>query len=131
MPKRMSKPKRPVPRLTSEEKDFLGRITTSGNFTLEKAREMYAQETPIGRWPPEQREAYVREWAEGNLTTGPESTPLKPWTPEQVEAYKKMRMEEVREHLLRVTKPMTDADAAAADAAHERRWDSFFKDGPR
>jgi hypothetical protein len=42
-----------------------------------------------------------------------------------------MRLEDAREHLLRVTKPMTDADAAAADAEHERRWDRFFKDGPR
>jgi hypothetical protein len=119
MPKRISKTKRKLQRL--QRAVAAGLQSAQGNY----------YDTPIGRWPPEQREAYVREWAEGNLTTGPERTPLKPWTPEQVEAYKQMRLEDAREHLLRVTKPMTDADAAAADAEHERRWDRFFKDGPR
>jgi hypothetical protein len=38
-----------------------------------------------------------------------------------------MRLEDVREQLLRVTKPMTEAEAAQADAEHERRWDRFFQ----
>jgi hypothetical protein len=104
MPKRISKPKRPVPRLTPAQKNFFRQLDACGDaFSFENVAKLYAgvvplrgnhQDTPIGRWPPEQREAYVRQWAEGNLTTGPERTPLKPWTPEQVEAYKKQRIEE-------------------------------------
>jgi hypothetical protein len=41
MPKRVSKPRRKVPYLTREEKDFLNRITTSGNFTLEQVLYRY------------------------------------------------------------------------------------------
>ena len=79
MPKRVSKPKRRGPsELTKSWADHFSNT----------------QDTPIGRWPAEQREAYVRQWAEGNLTTGPERTPHMPWTPEQVEAYKKQRIEE-------------------------------------
>ena len=118
MPKRISKPKRRGPSELTK--------SWSGHFSNPQTTD-----TPIGRWPPEQREAYVRRWAEGNLTTGPERTPLKPWTQEQVETYKQMRIDEVREQLLRVTKPMTEAEASAADAEHERRWDRFFKDGPK
>jgi len=35
-----------------------------------------------------------------------------------------------RQALLQVTKPMTPAEAEQADAAQEKRWDSFFKGGP-
>lgn len=85
MPKRISKPKRRGPSERAK--------AWANHFSNPQSS---AKETPIGRWPPEQREAYVRQWAEGNLTTGPERTPLKPWTPEEVEAYKKMRLDEVR-----------------------------------
>jgi hypothetical protein len=90
MPKRISKPKWPVAAVKPARRGP-SELTKSwaNHFSNHQATD-----TPIGRWPPEQREAYVRAWAEGTLSTGPERTPLRPWTPEQVEAYKKQRIEE-------------------------------------
>jgi len=81
MPKRISKPRRKVPRLTAAQKNFFRRLDTSGGaFSLENAEKLYANASS-------QR---------GNITTGPARTPLGVMTPEQVETYKKMRLEEVR-----------------------------------
>lgn len=93
MPKRISKPKRKVPRLTAAQKNFFRRLDASGDaFSLENAVKMYADVVSL----------------RGNLTTGPERTPLKPWTLEQAEAYKKMRLEEVRKA---VQEGIDDSDA--------------------
>ena len=48
-----------------------------------------------------------------------------------VEATVDAAREHNRQALLQVTKPMTDAEVAQADAAHEQRWDRFLKNGPK
>ena len=82
MPKRISKRKRPVPRLTPAQKNFFRQLDASGDaFSLENAAKLYEGAVPL----------------RGNITTGPERTPLGVMTPSQVEAYKKQRLEAVRE----------------------------------
>lgn len=99
MPKRISKPRRKVPRLTAAQKDFFRRLDTSGGvFSLENAIKLYAGVVPL----------------RGNITTGPERTPLGVMTPEQFEAYKKMRLEEVR-------KAVAAGLADRAPAGHSER----------
>jgi hypothetical protein len=57
-------------------------------------------------------------------------TPADRWWIAEMRELHVQRAELNRQALLRVTKPMTESEAAQADAAHERRWDRFFKDGP-
>jgi hypothetical protein len=79
MPKRISKAKRKVPRLTAAQKKFLSRLDASGDaFSLANAVKMYADSVPL----------------RGNITTGPERMPLGVMTQDQRAAYVRQWIEE-------------------------------------